>query len=198
MQYTSVTCSEVTRPGSYMAVGAAFTGGAFLGKARREREFIKYDRLRYEHLGSGSLARGWRHQTKYGASDLGSSDGRGLDGVRVIGNGRTHKAQVNHGKAEFEAYPENCVVEDLLGSRHGALKFNIVETSVVGRAQSQRKVRAQGRMDGFAVVFLEAASHVCQQRQGFRGGTNRRVQYLGFHGCIIAANAEDKMGGILR
>jgi hypothetical protein len=29
MQYTSVTCWEVTRPASYMAVGAAFTGWPF-------------------------------------------------------------------------------------------------------------------------------------------------------------------------
>ena len=48
-------------------------------------------------------------------------------------------------------------------------------------------------MDGFAVVFLERPA-TSANSEGFRGGTNRRVQYLGFHGCIIAANAEDKMG----
>ena len=42
MQYTSVTYREVTLPGSYMAVGVAFTGGVFSWKARRKRELLKY------------------------------------------------------------------------------------------------------------------------------------------------------------
>jgi hypothetical protein len=53
-------------------------------------------------------------------------------------------------------------------------------------------------MDGFAVVFLETASHVCQQRKGFRGGANWRVKDVGLHERIVATHAEDKMGGILR
>mgnify|MGYP003694295599 CR=1 FL=1 len=73
-----------------------------------------------------SLAPGWDTRLSMARAILAPSDGRGLDGVRVIGNGRTHKAQVNHGKAEFEAYPENWCGRSSRQSSRRAL-FNIVK-----------------------------------------------------------------------
>ncbi len=131
-----------------------------------------------------------------GAGDFGAAQGGGFDGVGVVSGGGAEEAEVEDGQVELEGDAEDGVVEEHEGSGGEALVGGVGEIAVVDGAEGEGEPGLEAGGDGAAVVGFKVLGDFGELGEGAGRGGEGLEEKIGVHDGVVAADAEDEVGGI--